>query len=802
MIKNYFTIALRNIVRHKGYAAINIIGLSAGIASSLLLYLIISYELSYDTYHENYKKIYHVVTKDKYSDGESFTSGVPFPALEAIRIDFPQVKAAGILSNYGSQVTINPEEKENKKFMVDILFFTEPEFFNIFDFNWLTGSPQVLKDPGNVVLAKNLAVKYFSDWHKAIGKYIKLDNAVTLKVAGVLEDPPPNSDYPLQIVASFETAKSSAGVYYYSKEWGSTTSNFQVFVLLPQNVSEASVNRQLKVFSKKHYVDKEKESKRENFLQPLKDVHFDSRFSNFTGVTSKAVLWTLALIGFLIIVMACINFINLATAQAITRSREVGIRKVLGGTLAQLRLQILGETAVIVGIATVLALVLASMGLPYLSKLTQHADHLRLFTFQNIGFLLILGIFVTLLSGLYPSFILSGFNPILAMKSKVNSATVGGISLRRALVVLQFIIAQVLIIGIIVSVSQMNFVRKTDLGFDKEGILVMNIRTDSISKARHDAFKHDLLQITGVRNVSFASDVPSSGSNWGTNFAFDGGEDKKFTLFLKFCDEEYFKTYGLKLIAGRPLRKSDTITEGVINETLMNKLGFKKPEDVLGKSIRLSGTKGIWKPIVGVVKDFKTNSLKETVKPLLICAGKNYYGEVGVKLRGENLNKTCSAIQAIWDRYFPEYVYSGSFLDEDIARFYEEDELLAMLYKFFAGLAVLISCMGLYGLVSFMSVQKTKEVGIRKVLGASIGSIVYLFSKEFTILITLAFLVAAPIAYFLMNTWLSDFAFRISIGPGVFVIALIVSMVIAWLTVSYKAMGAALANPVKSLRSE
>jgi len=400
--------------------------------------------------------------------------------------------------------------------------------------------------------------------------------------------------------------------------------------------------------------------------------------------------------------------------------------------------------------------------------------------------------------------VLSGFKPALALKNKITSATIGGISLRRGLVVAQFAISQILIIGTIVAISQMNYVRNADLGYNKNGILVLNSNVDSSVNLRQPAFKQSLLAINGVQAVSFSSDIPSSESNTSGNFSFDHGPDQNFDLFRKYADEDFFKTYGLQIIAGRSFDQSDTAKEAVVNETLVQKLGLKKPEDILGHEILVGKSKErkLWCPVVGVVKDFKTNSLREAIKPTVIVERNKRYYYTGIKLSTNNIGRTTAQIEKTWNRFFPEFVYKPAYLDETIKEFYKEENQLSLLYKIFAGIALFISCLGLYGLVSFMAVQRTKEVGIRKVLGASVGNIIYLFSKEFTVLIVIAFALAVPVAYYMMSNWLENFVFRIKIGTWIFILAILASVLIAWITVGYKSIRAALANPVKSLRTE
>ncbi|AFD05403.1 ABC transporter permease [Solitalea canadensis] len=805
MIKSYFKIAYRTIVRHKGYAAINITGLAIGIAACLLLFLVIRFEMSYNSFFPDNKNIYRVVTDSHDANGADYTPGVPYPALDALRTDFPQLKTGALFSAYGSQITIPVSEQkvsaDDKKFIEETgIFFADPQFFEIVKFKWLVGDEKLMATPNTVVLTQKMAEKYFGDWHNAVGKIIKIDNAIPLKVSGILENVPFNTDFPLEVVVSFITSKNNPSQYNYTTRWGSVTSNFQVFMQLPSNVSPEGINKQLANFINKHRGADEQE-KITSYLQPLTEVHYDARYGSFSDHTiSKSTLITLSLIGVLIIIMACINFINLSTAQAIGRSKEVGVRKVLGSNRVQLLWQMMGETALIVFFSMVLALVISTVALPYLAQIIKLPETISLFTVPNLLFLIGVSIVVTIFSGIYPALILSGFKPALALKNKISSANIGGISLRRGLVVTQFAMSQILVVGTIVAVAQMSFVRNADLGFNKEAVYVLTSASDSVVVSRHKALKEELLQMPGVSSATFCSDVPSSDMNWGSNFAFDGRPDEKFDVFLKFGDADYFKTFDLKLIAGRGFAQSDTINEYVINETLMHKLGVTDAKTIIGKSVKLGSRRAL--PIVGVVKDFKINSLREAIKPLLISTRKSVYRSLVVKLNTSEISKAKVAIEQKWNKYNPEYAFTSTFFDENIARFYQQEEQLSKLYKIFAGLAIFISCLGLYGLVSFMAVQRTKEVGIRKVLGASVGNIVYLFSKEFTVLIVIAFIIAAPVAYYVMHNWLNNFVFRVNIGVGVFAMSILISLTVAWLTVGYKAVKAALANPVKSLRTE
>jgi putative ABC transport system permease protein len=802
MLKNYFVIAWRNLKRNKVFSVINISGLSIGIAASLLLFIIVSYEMSYEQFQKNYNNIYHVVTQINFSDGASYNPGIAYPALAALRTEMPDIQFGAIDCMYGSQVMVaNGTAESSNKFIENTgIFFCEPQFFRVFDsYHWIAGNDAVLNEPNSVVLSKTQAKKYFGDWQNALGKTLIIDNGITAKVNGILEDVPKNTDLPLAVLVSFKTLKSNGRNYGYTEDWGNVSSNDQIYALLPPQAKVEDINKRLLKFSGEHYVNRN--NKKFNFLQPLSDLHTDTRFELFgqPGV-SKTTLWTLSLIGMVIIIMACINFINLSTAQAVNRSREVGIRKVLGGNRASLFRQMMGETALIVVIAVFIAMAAVHISMPYVKHIASIEEELSLFTPKYLSILFTLAVVVTLLAGLYPSFVLSGFNPITALRNKMSTAKSGSISIRRGLVIAQFAISQVLIIATIVAISQMDFISKADLGFNKDAVLVIYSNTDSLSLARQSAFKQQLLSLPGVQSVSFNSDMPSSDNGMSSNFAFNHQPDENYQLYEKFGDENYLNTYGMQLLAGRNYTQSDTVKEVLVNEQLAKRLSPKKPEDVIGKAMRYGG--GDWHTIVGVVKDFKTTSLREEVRPLAISTYKYLYSNIAIKLHTSNLQAAQKSIEHIWNQNYPEYAYNAQFFEDSINAFYRQEQQLSLMYKIFAGLAIFISCLGLYGLVSFMAVQKTKEVGIRKVLGAGVGHIVFIFSKEFTLLIIAAFVIAAPLAWYVSNNWLQSFAYRIHIGIWIFLLAILASVIIAWITVGYKAIQAAIANPVKSLRSE
>jgi putative ABC transport system permease protein len=802
MLKNYILTTLRNIRRNKIYAFINTLGLTVGISACLLLFLVIQFETSFDNFHPKKNSIYRVCTAFHNQDGTGYDDGISFPVAKGLRVDYPQItEVASIFSN-GGQITVDQPNQQSKKFIENNFYYAETEFFNMFHFEWLQGSAKTsLNGPNSAVLTQATAEKLFGNWKEAIGKTFKFGNKTLYTVTGILKNVPANSDFPLHVVVPYSALQNS-WVKSNLEDWVSTMGGAYTFIVLPKEWTVEKFNKELNSFSKKH---KPAEYAQDSYvLQPLKEIHFDERFGNYGGHTfSHSLITALSLIGIFLLVIACVNFINLATAQAVNRSKEVGVRKVLGSNRRQLALQFLCETAIIVFSATVLAIFISAGVLPFLNNLLE--THIEFNLFYNpvlITFIVTLALAVTLLSGLYPAFIISGFNPITALKSKISSEMIGGISLRRGLVVLQFAIAHILIIGMILVVSQMNFFRNASLGFTKAAIVNVPLVNDSANLTKLDYVRNQLRANPDIRNVSFSIGSPSSDNNWTSDFKYNhSAKNTDFSANLKWADPDYFKTFDLKFVAGRPYRLCDTVREFVVNETLLKKLGVRNPQDAIGKEINFwdGNKKAI---IVGVVRDFNVNSLRRPLSPVVMSTWKSVYQTINIKIKPGTEKSVLPFIEKLWTSTYPDYVYEYHFLDDTIANFYKQEDQLSQLYKIFAGIAIFISCLGLYGLVSFMAVQRTKEVGIRKVLGASVRNIIFLLSKEFTLLIIIAFVISAPIAYYIMHEWLKNYAYRIPIGASIFILAILGSIVIAWITVAHRAINAALANPVKSLRSE
>ncbi len=815
MLQNYLKIALRNLSRNKAYTIINIAGLAVGIAVCLMIFVIIQFQTSFDNFHAQKDKIYRVLTEYHQAESStiSYSKDVPFPMPAGLKTAFPQMEQVTPIFASNNDVLLIPNDKgtSNKTFKEHRgVFFTSPSFFKMFDYPLLAGSYAALKDPNNVLLTKETAEKYFGDWKAAMGKTIKLNmggyifehGTDILKVSGILATIPANTDFQLKVVVAYGTG-ATGSVMAKNTDWqDKTNSGFGCYVMLPPNTSADNFNQQLRAYSQKV----QSPDNHDNYLiQSLNVVHYDTQAGNYSNKTiSHEMLNVLWLIAGFILLIACVNFINLATAQAANRAKEVGVRKVLGSNKSQLQVQFLFETFLIVAGAVIIAAVIASLVLPYINQLLELSLSFNLLNNPTIIlFLLVVTVVVTALAGFYPSVVLSSFNPINALKSKTSVKTVRGISLRRGLVVFQFIIAQVLIIGTLIIVKQMNYFMNQPLGFDKEAIVNVPFRVDSVWFTKADYLKNKLMSLNGVQAVSFSSNTPVEDGNdmWSSLKFNHATKEEEFKAITKFADDKYVSAYKLPLVAGRNLKPSNFTQEFLVNESFMKNLGIKNPNDLINKEVSIWGDK-IKCPIVGVLKDFNNRSFRQDLTPLLITTNVTMYSQAAIKLETKNISSTLQSVKTVWEQIFPNAVYEYKFLDDKVESFYKQENQLSQLYKIFAFLAIFLSCLGLYGLASFMAVQRIKEVGIRKVLGATVGSIVLLFSKEFMILVSIAFVIASPVAWYYMNQWLQDYSYRIEISYWIFVVAGVGALLITLLTVSYQAIKAAVANPVKSLRTE
>ncbi len=810
MIKTYFLVALRFLKRNKAFSLLNIFGLSIGVAASILIFLVIRWENSYDAYHQNKDRVYRVVTtvvnksNGEVSDQHAYA---PVTLADAIRSEVTGVeKTAAILKMPALQVRTAPKGTPDEKiFLQQEICSADPELFNMLDVEWLDGNAAGLKDPYTTVVAASLADRWFGSWHFAIGKTIEMGSArMPLKIVGVFKDRGDNTDIPLEQVESYATLHATAQDFFtYHESWHYPARHSELFLMLAPGSNRSQVEAQLKGIVSRHYgEDKSSYTTYSKLgLQPLTDMHLNPSFETLKGdALSVKVLWSLATIGILLLVVASINFINLSTAQSVRRSKEVGVRKVLGSNRWQLVRQFMLETAVITTIALLLGCLLAQLALPWLQSVMHKPVTANWFLSPSLLlFLLSLGCLLSLFAGFYPAVVLSGFDVIEAIKNKITTRTIGGLSLRRSLVFVQFVVAQLLIIGTIVVVRQMAFFHNRPLGFEKDAIAMIELPSNEKYVPLQPYLKEKLSQVPGVEAAGFSNMPVADGSYPRERHVYFDGIRQDWLADLQIAEPDFVSTMRIPVLAGT--LPDTNHNEVLVNETLVKRLGLHSPREVIGKRIAVESDSNLFY-ISGVVRDYHNQSLREALEPVVIEPQSEGYDYLNLRIHPGDLKATTAKIQKAFAEVYPDYLFDCSWVDERVAHFYVAEETTSQLVRAFAGLALVISGIGLYGLVAFMAVQRMKDIGIRKVLGASVMSIVSSFGKEFGLLTGLAFLVSAPIGYLVMHRWLEGFYYHVSLGWETFIVTLVLSLLISWLTVGFKAWQAASTNPIKSLKTE
>ncbi|MCF0073354.1 ABC transporter permease [Dyadobacter sp. CY261] len=804
MIKNYLTTSFRNLRRNWNFTLINITGLTLSLACCLLIFFTVRYELSFDSHHKKANRLYRLLNHSIEDGEKGFSAGIPLPTLAALRNDYPEMKDQ-VTCTYGLRETlITVTEGSEKKKFADPgynIAFIGPEYFRMFDYKWLKGSPtQALKNPGSVVLTETEAVRFFGN-ADPMGKSIKVRNQMDFVVTGIVADPPLTTNLPFTTMLSFASLK-EFGAFTNWDDWVSTYGGGQMYLMLPKNVSEAQFEKQLLAFNSKYRKPKDAE-KLKFVLQPIKDIHFATKTGNYANRSiSKGMIWAMSLVGVFILITACVNFVNLATAQALRRSREVGVRKVLGSTRGQLLRQYFSETGIITVLSVMLALVLAQLLLPYVGNILNIQSKNVLF-FKDPYVLLccvVLTFLTTFLAGFYPAMVVSGYQPILALKGRLRTAGSSQSNLRKGLIVLQFSISQVILIGTLIAYSQMKYFSSMDLGFEKDEIV--NIAIPDQPAGVLEALRADIQAIPGVRSIAFSAFTPMSRSNWQTGFKYENdAEFLDFEVVMRPADTAYFNTYGLKMAAGRTYLPADTIREYLVNEAFAKKLGFKNPQDIIGKRLTIGGS-DFKLPVVGVVKNFNTYTLHQEIIPCVMTTMRDNYRTLSVKLDKNAGLDEVNRIEKAWTKAFPDYLFKYTFYDQTLDSFYEKEAKFFSLFKILSFIAIFIGCLGLYGVVAFMAESRTKEMGIRKAVGASALNIFGLFSVDFIKLVVIGLIIASPIAWYFMNEWLQDFSYKVSISWWLFAVAGVAAVLIALVTISFQSMKAAMTNPVKALRSE
>ena len=799
MFANYLKTALRNLLRNKIFSFINISGLAIGIAACLLIFLYIITEFSYDKFHEKADRIYRVAINGEVS-GSFLNVAVSSAAMAGpIVRDFPEVVDAVRLNNVSQTVYFTYNDK---KYFEEGMIYVDSSFFNIFTYDVLNGDiTSALDEPYSLVLTKDVADKYFAK-ENPIGKTIKLNDRQNYKVTAVIANPPENAHFHFKIVSSFSSLYGDYGRETY-ENWGSLS--ILTYILLEEGVEAKDFEKKLPGFFLKYMEDLETmDIKFEAFLQPLTSIHLHSNLmAEAEANGSMSYIYTFSAIAIFILLIACINYMNLTTARSMKRSREVGLRKVAGAMKNQLVVQFICESIILSLIGFIIALILVEISLPVFNKLTGQEFGLNILTkwYYILGLIGMI-LFVGLVSGSYPAFYLSSFRPIKAIKGGLSKSS-GKSSLRNTLVIIQFTISIILIICTGVVYSQLQYIKSKKLGFDKENILILPLRGERL-RSKIDVLKSELLNLSCVDKVSASRSVISRGID-GTGYHPEGfDENSPWIIFNNSVDEDYIETMGMNLIKGRGFSKefgTDT-SSIIINKTLMKRLGW---EDPLGKKIgTFHDTIEIPLTIIGVIDDYHSNSLHKVVDPSLLCFYPQELRFLNLKLNHGNINTSLETIKAKWNELEKCFPFDYYFLDQDFETFYRADKRMGEIFIYFTIIAIFVACLGLFGLASYSAEQKTKEIGIRKAIGSSVASLVIMLTKQFVKWILIANIIAWPVAYYYMDKWLGNFAYNIELSDfwWLFVASAAISFAIAVLTVSSQALRAAMANPVESLKYE
>ncbi|MBL4677419.1 MAG: ABC transporter permease [Mucilaginibacter sp.] len=794
MLKNHFKIALRNLWKHKVFSFINVIGLSVGITACFFIYMYVAFELSYDKFHNKVDNIYRMVTDIK-TPSETINTDVTSWAFGPhIKPEFPEIEAFVRVSGESFLV-----RKDNIKFQEDKALYSDSNFFNVFDFKLLKGNAKTaLNAPASIIFSETAVKKYFGDTDP-IGKTVLITgNAVPAVVTGVMKDMPANSQIKADLLISMTTLTQKFRTDI-DDQWGNYGASTYL-LLKPGTDAKALEKKFVPVIEKLNGREqRERKMAATLLLEPMKDVYLHTTRGG-QEVGSMSNVYIFSIVAVFILLIACINFINLTTARSVERAKEVGIRKVVGAAKGELAAQFIGESVVLCIIAFFITLALSSLLLPMFNQLSGKVVSPGIFSNPSyIVGLFGLSVLIGFLAGVYPALVLSSFRPVMVLKGRFSTGTKGNM-LRKTLVVAQFSISIALIIGTIVVYDQMNFMRNQDLGFSKDQMLVLDTDNDP----GQEAFKQAISTLPGVKATTLSSAIPGGGHSGAySEIENNKGDLQVANLALYFVDFDYIKDYGIKMIAGRPFSrdflKTDAAQAMIINEQAVKLFGYTTPEQAIGKRFKQWGREG---KIVGVMKDFHYHSLQEKIDPLTMRVEMKAFNKVSVKLSTANLPATLAKIESTWKQYIPNKPYSYFFLDEFFDRQYRSEQRFGKLFFNFAILAIAISCLGLLGLASYSTYQRTREIGIRKVLGASTSGIVNMLSIDFMKLVLISFVIATPVAWYFMHKWLADFAYRIDIQWWVFVSAGVLALVVALTTISFQAIRAALTNPVKSLRSE
>lgn len=818
MLLNYIKVALRALYRNKLTAFINIVGLALAMAAAVLIYLFVSDELSYDQYHSNADRTYRAtrIFYDRDGIARLHLSSVAPPFGPLLKNDFGEIELMARTLQYGAVVGLE-KDGELESFTENDVFLAEPDLFKIFDIHIKSGDPaKDFKRPFTVMLSEETALRYFNDLN-VVGKRLRFDNSLDLEITGVYEDFPPQTHWHPDFLVSFVTLEDDNiyGRRGLETNWGNNS--FSTYLLLAEGTDPKKMVSQFPTFIDKHYGTYAKANfgVPDNFvasktteltLQKVTDVHLRSHLDDEIEVNGNINnVYMMSVIGIFIVLIACFNFINLSTARATKRAKEVGLRKVVGAFKNQLIVQYLSESILIALFSLALSLVIAFAAVEWLNHFTGKQLVLDLLTNWKLSLGLIgFAVFVGTLAGIYPAFVVSGFKPALVLKGQQGSAKGKG-GLRRTLVVAQFSISIVLIIATAITFQQLSYLNTRDLGYDRSQVITLTYY--GILAQQYDAFYNEMMAHQTIKNVGRSSRIPTGRllDSQGNAVAMKGDSLMDTGVNLKYVsvDQEFFDTYGVEVVAGRNFSKeipTDDSLAYVINEAAVRAIGWQTNEEGIDKDFSYGGTKG---KLIGVVKDFNFESLHQEVAPMIFIpinqGGANY---LAVKINGKDVQQGIAHLEGLWKKMLPGRPFEYQFMDDRYARLYEAEQKEGTLFTIFSGLAIFIACLGLFGLATFNTLQRIKEIGIRKVLGASVPNILTLLSREIVMLIVAANLVAWPVAWYFMNQWLHSFAYHIDMSILAYVVSALASIAIALITVSAQTIKAAMTNPANTLRYE
>ncbi len=806
MLTNLLTITWRTLVRNKFHTFINIAGLAIGVSACIVIFLIVQFELSFNKGFQGYGTIYRV--HSSFSGVFSgINRGVPTAVGTAIKEQFTGVESVAPFFVLASNVTIPTEtELKDMERQADVVL-AEPSFFDVFtEYEWIVGSPRALEKPFQTVLTESKAKIYFGVSDASVmGRTVIYRDSLSTTVAGIVKDLTFNTDIEFRDFISYSTLERSwLNKNFPLNDWSSVNSSSQLFIKLQKETGIEKIAGQVPLLERLYKENSEWDVENSFTLQPLSDLHYNSNTGIFDNSSrSPAHLPTLSaliVVAIMLLVIGSINFINLETAQSIRRAKEVGVRKALGSSQARLIMQFLSQSFMITLVAVLLALPIVKLALKYFDEFVPKGVELNLVALAP--FVLLLIIVVSLLAGLYPAFALSSYSPAVAFKNQaVGGRNSGSMFLRKSLIVFQFTFAQLLIIATLIVGWQVNYLLTRNLGFNKDAIIYFNTPWYA-KQEKAIVLRNELEKLAGVAKISLSGAPPASNGWSSSTVTYKGKEEIKANAFQKFGDVNYTGMYGIEIIAGRNVLPSDTAKEFLINETLMRHLGFTNPVEVIGEQIEYSKSQI---PIVGVVKDFHIQSLHQKIEPVIIANAMKGFTCLNIQLSsgdGEKTKATLAGIEEVWKTIYPDDKIKIEFLDETINSFYKSEQRTTKLVRTATSLAIVISCLGLFGLASYTSTQRAKEIGIRKVLGATAQSIAFLLSKDFVQLVLVALVVVSPVAWFGGKQWLQTYAYQVEISGWLFMVTALVAIGIALITVGYQTLKAANGNPVNSLRNE